>query len=716
MLRPSRAALLAAFLVWTLVFSVSPRGELRRRQTPGQTQAGQQPPPAQPQSPRPAGQTPPPDGQQPTFRAGINFVRVDVIVSDKDGNPVADLKQQDFEVIEDGKPQNIETFKLIRTDGNVRDGGEPARAIRSAFDEESEAAREDVRLFVIFLDDYHVRRGNSLGVRPVLTNFVQNQIGPLDMVAIMYPLMPVSDVRFTRNTDGLVRALNQFDGRKYDYTPRNEFEDRYANYPATTVERVRNEVSLSALKGLVTHLGALREGRKAVILVSEGYTNALPPQLRDPIASAPGYMNPNRQNPLAEDNLRDQSVQFFQDADLQTDLRLVFNEANKYNAAFYTLDPRRLTSGEFDIDQNIGQSTSMSTLRTTQDTLRVLADQTDGRALVNMNDLETGLKQMVRDSSAYYLLGYNSTQAPSDGKFHEIKVRVKRPGIQVRSRKGYWALTAEETASALAPKKEGPPPAIEHALNTIAEPKRGRIIRTWYGMTRGTNGQTQVTFVWEPIPPVSGDRREEPARVALTAANEEGHAFFRGRVPDAVVASTDATSAANAGGGTAPRGPSRVTFDVEPGTLEVRLSIEGSANQVLDTDTAEIKVPDLTVPQVTISTPRVLRATNAIEYRSLAANLDAVPTATREFRRTERVLLRFETYGPGTEVPVPTARLLNRAGQAMSDLPVATPQPGAAHQIDLPLSGLPPGEYLVEIRAKGESGEATELVPLKIAG
>ena len=86
------------------------------------------------------------------------------------------------------------------------------------------------------------------------------------------------------------------------------------------------------------------------------------------------------------------------------------------------------------------------------DTLRVLAEQTDGRAIVNRNDLAAGMKQIVRDTSAYYLIGYNSSQAPTDGKFHEIKVRVKRPGVQVRARKGYWALTAEETAATAPPK------------------------------------------------------------------------------------------------------------------------------------------------------------------------------------------------------------------------------------------------------------------------
>ena len=87
------------------------------------------------------------------------------------------------------------------------------------------------------------------------------------------------------------------------------------------------------------------------------------------------------------------------------------------------------------------------------DTLRALADNTDGRAIVNRNDLAAGMKQIIRDSSGYYLLGYNSTQAPTDGKFHEIKVRVKRQGVDVRARKGYWAYTAEDAPRAAAPTK-----------------------------------------------------------------------------------------------------------------------------------------------------------------------------------------------------------------------------------------------------------------------
>ena len=109
---------------------------------------------------------------------------------------------------------------------------------------------------------------------------------------MMYPLTPTASVVMGRNHEALARALEQFDGRKYDYVPRNQFEEQYANYPASIVEQIRNQISLGAIKALIIKLGGLREGRKALILVSEGYTNYLPAQLRSPNVSMPGVGNP----------------------------------------------------------------------------------------------------------------------------------------------------------------------------------------------------------------------------------------------------------------------------------------------------------------------------------------------------------------------------------------------------------------------------------------
>jgi VWFA-related protein len=681
---------------------------------------------AERQQPPSQGQPPPPaDPQQPVFRTGINFVRVDVIVTDKNGNQVADLQQADFEVSEDGKPQAIETFKLVRLDGGMSSAAnEPPREIRTDYDEESEAAREDVRLFAIFLDDYHVRRGASMSVRNPLTRFVEAQLGPSDMVGVMYPLESTSSVRMTRNHSAVVRGLQQFQGRKYDYTPRNQFEERYAYYPTEIVERIRNQVSLSALKALIVHMGSLKEGRKALIVVSEGYSNALPPQMRNPNAQFPGAGNPNAFNPGAGANdPNEDRYRFFSSVDLQSDLREVYDTANRNNVSIYAVDPRGLPGFEFDIDERVGSlQVDSQYLNATMNTLRELAENTDGRAIVNRNDLDVGMKQITRDSSAYYLIGYNSSQSPADGKFHEIKVRVKRPGIQVRARKGYWALTAAETARATAPPKPGPPKAVEDALAAVNRPARASVVRTWIGTARGENGKTRVTFVWEPAPKTPGDtaasRGGEPSRVSLMAVGPDGSPYFRGRVPEIVLAAASPGAAASAATAatTAPRGSSRVVFDVPPGKMQLRVSVEGTGSQVIDSDVREITVPDLSSAQTVFGTPKVFRARTAREYQQLKTDPDAVPLAAREFSRMDRLLIRVPAYGPGGSTPALSVHMLNRAGQPMSELTATPAITAGEQQIDLPIAGLAPGEYVVEISASGEGGDAKELLGFRVVG
>src|SRR6185436_7287580 len=488
-------------------------------------------PPHQP----PAGPPPPPPIEnlpQPVFRTGINYVRVDVIVTDRAGNPVNDLKPGDFEITEQNRLQKVETFKLISLDGGLMDSTTtPPRQIRTDIDEETEAGRDDVRLFAMFLDDYHVRRETSMSARGQLARFVETQLGPSDMIGVMYPLEPVAAVRMTRNHDAVVKGIQQFLGRKYDYTPKNDYEEKIVYYPTETVEQIRNQISMSAIKSLIVHMGGLKEGRKALILVSEGYTSILPPQMRDSNASFPGSDNPARGDPFAGvGNPLEDRAQTFAGFDMEVDLRDLWDLANKNNVAIYAVDPRGLATNEFGIDQNIGSSTDSTYLRSTMDTLRTLALNTDGRAIVNRNDITIGMKQIVRDTSAYYLLGYNSTFTATDGKFHEIKVRVKRPGVQVRARKGYWAFTADDAKRALAPPKPEPPKAAETALASIATPTHSsRLVRTWIGTERGSGGKTKVNFVWEPVPRAPGDPQAAggaPARMSVTAIAPDGSPYY----------------------------------------------------------------------------------------------------------------------------------------------------------------------------------------------
>jgi VWFA-related protein len=659
---------------------------------------------APPQQPAPPPAAPADQAQTPVFRSDINFVRVDVIVNDRQGNPVNDLRQEDFEVTEDGKPQSIQTFKLINVSDDAGVGTDPPREIRTPIEEQMEAARDDVRLFAIFLDDYHVRLENSMRSREPIARFVEGQLNAKDLAGIMYPLWSINDVLLTRNRKQLAGALRQFTGRKYDYTPRNAFEERYVHYvPTIEAERIRNQVTLTALKGLIIRLGGLREGRKAIILISEGFTNTLPVQMNDQVATCNGGGCGNQPRPRPDAigggnspmQQRLDAQDFFLQTDLLSDLRMVYELANRYNVAIYPVDPRGLAPFEFDLS-TAGQAAVSLTknqvmLENTMDTLRILADETDGRAILNTNDMDRGLKQIVRDTSAYYLLGYTSA-VQTDGKFHKINVRLKRPGLQVRARPGYLALSAVEAERALAPRKAGPPPAITEALGTLAATaqQRRNLIRSWIGMSPGADGKTKISFVWSPTPAVPGVRREAVAHVSLMAGGADSTLHYRGKA----------------------LAPGRVEFEVPPGPIELDIAVEDASSEVLDRETRKIVVPGLGLG-LTLSTPEVFRGRTLPEWQSLAADPKAVPVIEREFRRTDRLLVRIGAQS-ANNAPVLTARMLNREGGEMSTLAV-TPAPfGGLSHIDVPLSALPAGDFLIEVNAKDGPDQTSALVAFRV--
>ncbi len=659
-----------------------------------------QDPPA-PQTPPPA---PPEQAEQvPTFRADINFVRVDVIVTDKQGNPVHDLRQEDFEVTEDGKPQAIQTFKLVNVSENAGVGSDPPREVRNVIEEQTEAARDDVRLFAIFLDDYHVRLENSMRAREPIARFIENQLQPADMAGIMYPLWSISDVMLTRNRKSLASAVREFRGRKYDYTPRNMFEERYVHYVSTMeAERIRNQVTLSALKGLITRLGGLREGRKAIVLISEGFTNSLPPQVQDQIAACNGGPCGNqprsRPDPIGQGGpmqARQDAQEFFLQTDIWSDLRSVTELANRYNTAIYAVDPRGLAPFEFDLSTqgsaNVSLTKDRAMLENTMDTLRILADETDGRAIVNSNDMDRGLRQIVRDTSAYYLLGYTSTLSQPDGKFHKINVRVKRPGLQLRARPGYLALTAVEAERATAlTKKVGPPAAVTEALATLATTTRRSLIRSWIGMSPGTNGKTKISFLWNPTPAVPGVKRETATQVSLMVGGANSDLYFRRKAI----------------------APGRVEFEVPPGPIELEIAVEDATAEVLDRETRKMIVPSMGLG-LTLSTPEVFRGRTLPEWQKLVSDPAAVPVIERDFRRTDRLLLRLGAQSAGGS-PALSARMLNRDGGEMSALPVTPAGFGGLSHIDLPLAALPAGEFLIEVIAKDGPEQASTFVAFRV--
>jgi hypothetical protein len=277
-------------------------------------------------------------------------------------------------------------------------------------------------------------------------------------------------------------------------------------------------------------------------------------------------------------------------------------------------------------------------------------------------------------------------------------VQVTRAGLRVLARNGYFAASPDDTLRAAviarinAPKPATPPEPPPH-LSTL--------VRPWFGWSRGDAGKTRVTFVWEPTPRVPGDRnRRIAARLVLTVLGGDGSLLFQGPVSPTGPGTIEVPGAV----------PSRAVFDASPGRVKLRMQIQDGAAQVIDRDVRDVIVRDLG-GQVAIGTPQVLRARNAREVRTLDEQ-DSVPVVSREFSRTEQLLVRVPVYGPAGLRPTVSARLLGRMGQPMRDLPV---EPSSSHQeISLPLAGLAVGEYTIEVTVSTPAGEAKDRISFRV--
>jgi VWFA-related protein len=556
-----------------------------------------------------------------------------VIVTDRKGEPVKTLTADDFEVLENGAPQPITSFKLLEATGQPTD--DLSLPIRSPEHAAAEAARDDVRVFLIFWDEYHIAEFvSSLHAREQLTKFVLEAFGPTDLVAFMDPLTTLDSIRYTRDRRTLAEQVHKLRGRRGVYVPpRSVLEEEHLRN-MRDVEMIRAQITAGAIKGALLHLGSLREGRKTLILVSES-------------------LGP----------LRDQTTTVLSD---------LMRTANDTNTAIVTVDPRGLQVGR-------GQRSS--------DNLFSLSSASGGEAIV-ANDLEGRLRRVVRQTSAFYLLGYDGSNSPVDGKFHQIKVRVKRDGLEVRSRSGYWAprvsdmTRAREVAAAAQL-----PPAVARAFAELPTETARRPVDFWIGVAPGLEGGGDVTIAW----------------------------MSRGSVGDRAAASVDVE--ANRDSASVHAGPveaSGVTFHAPSGPLVVTLSVRDAAGEVIDRDVRTVAVPQPAGTSLAFSTPVVFRARSPLELRALNANASPPVYAGRDFQRSDRLQVRIKLYGTASEGATVSARLLGARGAALSELPVQPSATRGLYQLDLTPSSISRGEFVIAFQAEKGTERVEALVPIRI--
>ena len=589
--------------------------------------------------------------------------RLDVVVEDRAGRPVDTLTVDDFEVIEDGARKEIGAVTFVKGDGSVSPG-EAARPIESVPDEQAEAAKDGTRIFAIFLDEYHVAAGEGAAqARTLLAEFLDRTLGPRDMLLVVKPLDSLLTLRATRDRTAVRGAIAQFEGRKDSYEPRSALEASITAGDRARTDAIRVQVVTSALNAIAQHLGRLSVSRKALIVVTEGF-------------AAPARRRGEGALPTIDSVIR---------------------SANRGAVSIYTLDPRALSPQPDAIRPRALAAPADDSGPDSRNVLTTLASETDGVALLTAAAIKPGLDRLVRDLSGHYVLTLAGPDAGDGGRFHPVEVRVRRPNLSLRARKGYWSASPADlfrSADAARPAAPALPPLL---------PRRSSpIIRPWFGVTRDAEGSSQVSFVWEPAERVPGDRGRSsaPARIRFRAFAPDGRVIYEGAARPAGVPLGP------------PDTPPQLLFSAPAGRIRVEMAIEDATTRVIDTDVRDVLVRTLAGP-VALGTPQVLRSRTAREHTMLGGSPAAVPVAARAFSRTERLWVRIGAYGTDGE-PELSARLLSTVGGVMRTLAIEPTAIPDIHQVDVPLAGLAVGEYSVQFSAGTAGRVVSETVTFRV--
>jgi VWFA-related protein len=593
-------------------------------------------------------------GAQADVSGDAGLVHVFVTATDARGRTVEDLQPADFRIDEEQVAREVASLRFIRAEGALAPGEAPG-PIRSADDERREAAKEGTRIVGIFLDEYHVSPGAAAEtVREALLALVNRHLGPRDLVVLLKPLDSILRIRATRDL-GWVRAeIASFEGRKGRLEPRNAFEETFIAASPVQVEAVRAQISTSVLHAMITHLGDLPGGRKGVIIASEGFDRG-PRRRGEALPTAAGLV------------------------------RL----AQRGGVVIHALDPRPEVSNP----PAASAADGAAPLASGREMLRALTGDTEGYALFGPDGWGDGIARIVADLSHYYILGFRPA-AEGDGRRRALAIRVTRPSIRLRAPQGYWTESPlDRLRVALAEQRPAPMPAALPVRRTSP------LIRPWFGIGPESDGIARVTFVWEAVDRQPGGRRPtaEPARVRMRVTTPEGTPVY-----EAVVAPATPTHEAAA----------LAAFDAPVGRLRVELTIEDTESRRLDTDVRDIVV-ERARDTLAFGTAAILRGRTARDLRELRNDPHAAPSSSRAFSRTELLLIRLPVHPADEELEI-SALLVSRAGRVMRELTLESAPIAGMQQVELPLAGLPAGEYRLELRASHNGESISEALDFRV--
>jgi VWFA-related protein len=379
-------------------------------------------------------------GQQPTFRVNVDLVTTDVIVRDsKTDQFIADLTAGDFDVFEDGIKQDLSSMVLVHGGRAFNSLAPPPPPAQEGIILPVSRPTNDTagRVFLLFVDDLHLDFQSTPRTRDLFKKMLRDLIHEGDMFGIVSTGTSSLSIQLTYDRKVLDDAIKRITGG--GLKPADIVTGQQSSQGPTEL-RYRAHVAFSTAYDLMKNLEKLRNRRKAVIWVSSGYD--FNPFERSRMEELSRSFGNEAETDVANDPAIQQQFQGtqFAQADLARELADVTKAANRANATLYTIDPRGLVAGP-DVDDTVLENHMEEWnqyVRHTQDSLRTLAEETGGIAVVNQNDFDKALKRIDAETSDYYVLGYYSSNPDPTKRRREIQVKVSRKGLTVFARKEYF--------------------------------------------------------------------------------------------------------------------------------------------------------------------------------------------------------------------------------------------------------------------------------------
>jgi VWFA-related protein len=643
----------------------------------------------------PRGQTPAGPQQPPIFRAETRAIDVDVVVTNLDGAFVRGLTREDFELLEDGQPQEIAAFTMVDIPIDPPPARAKDRTVVRTLDSDVTTNALEGRIYVMLLDSPGLRLSGrelvsleqmSQLTRRVATRFVDEALGPNDMMAVIHVQDWRSDAQSLTTNKLLLRT--SIDRLKPD-------SDVGTSPPLPYCNPQRLRTSYEVIETIAERLGNMTGRRRAILWVNG----------RVPLD--PG--DPDECGLLSTDASTD-GLSGAQVSSLVFMQRDAMRAATRNNVAIYPIDPIGLTA-----DPNApGRPASRDMKRLAA--LRGIAADTGGEAVINTNNFSPAFERIVRANSSYYLLGYRPTVEHRDGKLHTITVRLRRPNLSVRARKGYLAPGSDPPVET----KLLPGVSASGAAALVkAVPDNGLGLRVFLAPFKGTGANGSVVLGAD-LRGLSGEpgaqRRVEISYIAI-----DPQGATRAAPPKTLPVSLAA-------------GASSLTTDTEirfldrlalpPGRHEVRMAVSqpgGTTGSVV----AHVEVPDTARNALAMSGLVLASAADAGQPTLqgdpvLRGLLGAEPTTNRRFTRRDALTAYVEAYGDARasagELSMTAALTTGQGAPIRKETATrVVNDPGrAGFTVRVPLADLMPGEYVLTLEAKAGKRTATRQVGFSV--